>query len=94
MGHVKREIYDLLYLTSTVDAIRIGIATSPSSAYTARDNITGISNRAHRVVNDFLTSKGKEPLDPKDPAQNIAALWLDASLLYDPDSSIIALDEI
>jgi len=74
-----------LNVNITKNAIRVGIVTSAtSSAYNPQDNITGISNAALQKANDFLTSKGETSLDVKNPKQNIAAIWIAASLFYEP----------
>ena len=49
------------------------------------ENYLGISDTAMNKVNDFLKNKGKEPLDIKNPEQNIAAMWIAISLYFDPD---------
>lgn len=71
----------------TKNAIKIAVAyggrTSPYYK-PGKVNLTGISPNALKDGNDFLASKGETALDEKSPEQNIAALWLAASLYYDP----------
>lgn len=86
---VHKKYGQFINVNMTEDTIRVGIITGANSSYYGSKgaNLTGISPDAVSKVNDFLSSQGEEPLDPKDPAQNIAALWLAVSLYYDPDYS-------
>lgn len=89
--NVINEVYEkygeYINVNITKDAIRVGIITGDYSAYYKSDgsNLTGISPNALKKVNDFLADNGEEELDSEVPEQNIAVLWLAASLYYDPD---------
>lgn len=76
-----------LNVNMTKDVIRIGIVTGTGSSYykSFGGNETGISPDAMKKVNDFLAANGEGELDSGISEQNIAALWIAASLYYDPD---------
>jgi len=65
--------------------ILVGVDLGTSSTFTSKDNLTGISDKAMNDVNKLLKEKGEQELDIKNPEQNIAALWIAASLYFDPN---------
>jgi len=83
------EVYDeyseLLNVNIGDVSIRVAVSVSASSSFRTDDNVTGISAYAFEHVNSFLNSKGKDSLEINNPKHNIAALWLAASLFYDPN---------
>ena len=76
------------YLNENIsnNCVRLAIITYNSWNDISRSNLGGLTPEAIQKVNDFLEANGEEPLNPTDPKQNIAALWLAASLYYDPSS--------
>jgi len=75
-----------LNVNITKSAMMVAMSTATSAPFCSKENnITGISPNALQKVNDFLKSKGEEQLDAKNPKQNIAALWIAASLYFDPN---------
>lgn len=75
------------YLNENISkhCVRIGITTYLSWNDPKSDNLCVISPAASKIVNELLKDNGEDTLNISDPKQNIAILWLAASLYYDPD---------
>ncbi len=61
--------------------------TGQSTYHNKNNNLSAISPDALADVNAFLAEKGEPPLDASTGEGNIAALWLAASIYYDPSVS-------
>jgi len=83
---VYEEYSEFLNEDINEDALKVAL-TLRAGSYASIANLSGISNNALIKVNDFLESKGLNPLDIKNTAENIKAFLLAASLFYDPNGS-------
>ena len=98
LSDIEREYGQYLNNNICKDAVRVALVYYTVSVYSIRygsGNLAGVSDDALIYVNDFLRSQDEQPLKltTTDHYDSIAALWLAASLYYDPNNRDIGYGE-
>ena len=77
------------YFRPNIPAYVLKLAVRPAAHIIATQyeyNVCGITDEALLKANEFLETNGQEPMDIKDPEQNIAAFAIAAMLFYKEDA--------
>ena len=98
LSDVEREYGQYLNNNICKDAVRVALVYYTVSVYSityGSGNLAGVSDDALTYVNDFLRSQDEQPLKltTTDHYDSIAALWLAASLYYDPKNEDLGYGE-